>query len=106
MSELQLVDAKDAEGFVKIRATHFDADMKPTAYEYDWHGGNLCSLSFDFLENIDLHVIWWDRKRGFKGMILGDLIQIGPYILEVLAVDFKQNIVRCRRARAKEEATK
>lgn len=89
-------------GLVEIGITYTD-EGTPDIYEYSWHGGDLCSLTFDLLEESYPDKIKWDRGRGFKGMILGDLIQIGPYILDVLSIDFEQAIVRCRRARAKEK---
>lgn len=91
------------EGFVAITAMDYNEEEDKSSYKFTWYDGDICRLSFSFLEQSDPDAIEWDRVRGFKGMILGDLIQIGPFVLEVLAVDFESNIVRCRREREKEE---
>lgn len=94
MSDVELV-SKEEIGFAQIGIT-FIKRRYPT-YTYNWVGGNLCSLTFELLEQSDPDKIVWDRKCGVTGMVSGNLIQIGPYVLEVLSIDFDKEVVYCCR---------
>ncbi|MEE9366579.1 MAG: hypothetical protein V3W44_07830 [Dehalococcoidales bacterium] len=92
-------------GIGEIQVTaQYDDEGKPIAFDYSWHGDDIIRIHFDFLEKSDPTHVEWDREKSVEKVTTGDIIKIGPYITEVINVDFEQEIVHCRRAHEKEEA--
>lgn len=97
MSDAKL---KEPTGYATVRA-HYDVEGMPSSYDFDWHGGDLCSLTFGLIDNADKKIIVMERG-GVRDLIPEDTIWLGPYVLKVLSVDLEQKIVDCIRERPKE----